>query len=237
MGIKTSQGGGNVRFFGINMKKGCIVEGSGQSKTEYEAGKVALEGIPYRLAVQEDEFEGQKSLKANLYMKDPDGGPNMCVSWTIYTEAHEASSQGLKVLGCLLAANTRKVVSIKPWFAEAGLKLGNITFDRDGSHVSFKQPGADGKLATVTPDYAGHGAELPQVPTVKVGNKEVKDKGQWNQIMEQLVATLSQRLEAENPRNGQQQQQAAGPGVGADDIDPADLAAAGAERSGMSARG
>jgi len=58
MGIKVGTGGGNVKFFGINLKKGCLFEGNGQDKIEYEPGRAALEGIPYRLTTKADEYEG-----------------------------------------------------------------------------------------------------------------------------------------------------------------------------------
>lgn len=238
MGIKTGGGQGNVRFFNINMKEGCLTEGSGESKIKYEPGRAAIEGVPYRLAISEDEYEGQKSMKANLYLRDTEpGAPNMCVSWTIYTQANEASSQGLKLLACIFAADTTKPVSIKPWFAEKGLTLGNVTFDADGGHISVKQ--IDGAGAQpLKPDYAGRGDQLPKMEDRKVEgtNKVVKVKPGWNEIMEELVQRLSQRLDAENPRNGQSQAAAPAANDG-HDIDPAELAGAVSERVAMGARG
>ncbi|MDF2461821.1 MAG: hypothetical protein K0Q43_56 [Ramlibacter sp.] len=235
MGIKTGGGnGGNVQFFTINQKLGCFTSGSGPNKQTYEAGRTAIEGVPYRLAIQEDTFEDQKSLRANLYLKDPDGGPNMCVAFTIYTEAHEASSQGVQLLARLFAADTTKAVSIKPWFAEKGLKLGDFVFDREGGHISFKQQDQTGAWVTVKPDFAGRGAELPPMEERKIEgtNKTVKVKPGWTEIMEDLVGKLTARLDAENPRNAnsQSQQQGSGGGVSEADIDPTEIA-------GMRARG
>ena len=108
------------------------------------------------------------------------------------------------------------------------------TFDSDGGHISFKQQDAAGKWETVKPDFAGRGDKLPQIEERKVEgtNKTVKVKPGWNEIMEELVAKVTARLEAENPRPGQApQQQPAHAGMSESDIDPADLA------GGMRARG
>ena len=139
MGIKVGTGGGNVKFYNINLKHGTFVEGAGAEKVTYEAGRAAIEGVPYRFTVSEDEYENQKSLKGNLYLHDPSGGPNMCVSWTLFTEAHGPSSPGLTLLGKIFAADTTKAIEIKPWKAEAGTKLGNIVFEQDTVSVALKQ--------------------------------------------------------------------------------------------------
>lgn len=237
MGIKVGTGGGNVQFFGINMKEGCFFQGSGESRVKYEPGKAVLEGVPYRLSMQEDTYENQKSIKANLYLRDPEGGPNMAVSWTIYTEAHEASSQGVQMLARLFAADTTKAVQIRPWFAEAGLTLGNVTFDNDGGHISFKQQDQTGAWVVVKPDFAGRGDKLPPMEERKIEgtNKTIKVKPGWTEIMEDLAGRLITRLEAENPRTGQTQAPST-PAAGAEEIDPADLAAAANEQAGMRQR-
>jgi hypothetical protein len=234
MAIKESTGQGNVSFYGINLKKGCLFQGSGKEKTEWEPGRAGLEGIPYRLAVDPDEYEGQKSLKANVYMHDPEGGPNQCVSFTIWTEASGASSQGLRLLGCLFAADTKKAIEIKPWFAEAGSKIGDTTFEKDFASVAVKQADQTGKMVSIKPDFLGQGDKLPETREEKIPGvaKAVLVKPGWDELMEGLVSKLVERLNNENPRNNQAQK---GAPAGAEEIDPTDLAAA-ATAEGMRAR-
>ena len=197
--------------------------------------------MPYRFTVSEDEYENQKSLKGNLYLHDPSGGPNMCVSWTLFTEAHGPSSPGLTLLGKIFAADTTKAIEIKPWKAEAGTKLGNIVFEQDTVSVALKQADQTGNMVSIKPDFAGRGDKLPETQKQKIPGvaQPVTVKPGWEEILEDLVTRVTSRLQDENPQNRQGQAQPAhAGGADGDGIDPADLAAAAgsSEQSGMRAR-
>lgn len=237
MGLATTSNTGvGLDFFSINLKLGCFQQSAkgGEAKRQYEPGGVELTGVPFKFNVQEDEFEGAKSIKANLYLRDPEPNqPAMCVSWTIFTEANEASSTGLALLAKLYAADLSNPVVIKPWFAAQGTKMGDFTVEAEAGMAGIKLDTIiNGERQTIRHgDYAGKGDKLPPIKEIPIpGTSKVhKSKDEWNSIMEAMVANLAARLPSKDT-----QKQAANEAEH-QDIDPADVAGA-ADQSGMRAR-
>ncbi len=190
MAIQKREGGGKAEFYKINAKEGCFQQGSGANKVKFDAGNADLTGTIIGMKVEENEYEGQKSEELRIILRDPTPGlPNMHVSFGIATAAHGSSGFALKLLAKLNAIDINQPVTLCPWFAAAGTKMGNFVNDKDMAGVTVHQGGEK-----VKEDYGDGIAKLPDLPTVKVGSKDVTDKTQWDGLLDGLLEKLQIRL-------------------------------------------
>jgi hypothetical protein len=237
MGIKVTNGGPGRQFFKINAKEGCFQTGSGADKQKFEPGRAAIIGLLIGFAIKPETYETQHSEVVQLLMKDPEGGPNMQVDFTVATGGDgsdvqgDATSFGLRLLGKLNAADLSKPIEIKPWFVKQGETIGDTKYENDTASCSVKQDGQSLRC-----DFGNGVIELPTLPKIKVGNKDVADKSPWNALLDATLDSLHTKLP--KPTNGHAQ----AAGAADEQVDLADAAAAAsaapaaANREGMRSR-
>lgn len=225
MGLKQSSGGNGRTFYKINAKDGCLQTGSGLQKVKYEPGRAAIEGYLVSFSVKPEQYQGEHSQVLQLRLRDQDPGqPDMQVDVGIFhggdggDNLGDASGFALRMLGKLNAADLSKPIEIRPWAAKAGDKIGDIIYDKDTAAVAVKQEGKSLRC-----DFGNGITDLPELPKVKVGSKEVLDKSSWNELMITTLDALGNKLNPEGEAQGE---------AGVGEIDPGEAleAAAAAEK-------
>jgi hypothetical protein len=227
MGLQKREntGGGNALFFKLNAKEGCIQSThkvvdpeTGQTKNEKvkeRPGDATLTGTLMGIEVQRDEYQGQVNFSLRLKLADTEPGqPNMYVDLPFGSEANGASMFGLQIMGKLNAADLNKPISLTPWFIAAGTmdKRTNTPNAKDRSGCVVSQDGV--KLKE---DFGDGESKLPELPVVKVGSKEVKDKSPWDNLAQTMLSTLVDKL---TPH------EAEGSSEADDEVDPGEIAGA-----------
>lgn len=228
MGIKHSEGKGNLVFLDIDQKAGVFKQG----KEHLDPG-TSVEGILKKFTVKPESFpyNGQTIHKETLSLRMADtdpSQPDIVVSITLSSGGDgdqvpgDANYQALRLLGKLNAANLGAPIEIKPWSVQKGQTFAGGVAERDMMGVAVKQ---DGK--SLKEDYGNGLTELPEREVVKgangkpvlVGGKEVKDSGPWNTLLDQLLDSLHGRLPAMAEKAAAQTEAEL-------DVDPAEIAGA-----------
>lgn len=248
MGIQQNNTGPGFDFLTINSKTGNFQSGSKAKGDQqvYEPGRVTVTGTIVKIDCQNDEYEGQESMKARVFLKDDSGQKGVAVTFTIFTEANEASAFGLNLLGKLAAVPEGQSIGIMPWHMEKGTKMGDSVVENEGGlsgssvyeakfNPQTKQYDINRQHSfkpefPVTGDFAG-GSLLPSLEKVKVGAKEVINKEPWNNLLEQLLETLTTRYTGK-PRQEATQTAQDGPAE-EPGVDPHELVAAVAAAEAM----
>ncbi|MEJ8837578.1 hypothetical protein [Ramlibacter sp. AN1133] len=230
MGIKHNEQSGNgLVFLNIDAKHGVLT----QKGTALPGASV--EGLLTKFQIRPEKFEhnGQTIHKDTIALRMVDttpGEPDISLNFTIASGGDGADVQGdaayqaLRTLAKLNAADLSLPIEIKPWSVQKGQRFGDGVADRDMTGVAVKQGGQ-----SLKDDYGNGVTELPELKTVLGANgkpvivqgKELKDRSEWNAILDSLLEQIAAKL----PAMQQSQQQANGAG---EDID-ADAAAAAAE--------
>lgn len=253
MGLQVREGGGGgAKFYKINAKLGCVqyseTDEHGKSvkdadgknvKVQLNPGSATLSGRVLALGIETDEYQGAKNYALRLKLQDPTpGNPNMYVDIPFGSEANGASMFGLVVMGKLNAADLGKPVELTPWFMPAGTK-GNGSATATAKDMVGCTVAQDG--VKLKEDFGNGESKLPELPVVlgangqpvKVAGKELKDKTAWDELAQNLFASLDARL-----KESQAQSQHQDEGIDPDEIPAAAAANAGAPaRQGFAPRG
>ena len=232
MGLQKREGGGGgtALFYKINAKEGCIqttvknAETGANDKVKERPGDATLTGTVVKAEVVKDEYQSAVNYILRLKLVDPEPGqPNMFVDLPFGSEANGASMFGLQVMGRLNAANLDRPLSFTPWFIPKGHtnpKTKEVS-QKDRSGCVVMQDGVK-----IVEDYGDGVSQLPALPIVKVGPKDVQDKSPWDNLANQLYETLVARLTPP-----------AGEAHAPDDIDPDEVAGAAQSKPGFGPRG
>jgi hypothetical protein len=191
MALQTREGAGkrDAIFLNINAKEGCFQTGSKNKGdlVKHPAGDTTATGTVVAMKVEESSPEAgviNHSLRLKLRDTDPEGA-NMFVTFTIQTGGAGTTAFGLRALSTLLAADLTKPVSLTPWHMPAGTQgRDGFVNDSDMTGITFHQEGVKLKSSV----------ELPKLPVVKVGSKEVTDKTVWDNMLNDMLSQLSDRV-------------------------------------------
>lgn len=209
MGLKQKPQGAGYLFLKVNSKEGCIqhvergpdgeplkyTDGENKGKSivhKHKPGAAVVEGFILGMRIEDNEYQGNKTRALRIELDDPDGGPKMLVDFPYSSDESGPSFFALQLLAKINTANLRAPVAFCPWFMAEGTRrkgFAPLAKDKTGCVVSQGTVKLD-------VDYGGGLKELPKLEEVKVGKKKVKDKGEWDTILEGLYSIVTAKLEA-----------------------------------------
>lgn len=209
MGLSLKKRGQGYAFYKINSKEGCIQYteiGEDGEKVKNDEGKsivrketpgmATVTGLLDSIELLEQEYQGNKSRSLRMKLLDQEEGkPTMMVDFPYNSDEAGPSFFGIQILARINSADLNKPISFTPWFMKAGTKSGNFAaLEKDKSGCTVAQGGK--KLET---NYGDGITELPKLEMVKVGKKLVKDKGEWDKILDGLFDQISANLVPAEP--------------------------------------
>ncbi len=212
MGLKKKELGQGYLFLKINSKEGCVQfqehdsrgevlrDSTGKALVRKERpGSCTIEGIPLKIEIKENEYDGQLSRYIRLHMLDIEAdAPKMMVDFPYDSEASGPSFFALQMLGKLNMADTELAISLTPWFMRKGTKsAGFKPLEKDKAGCTVEQEDIKLDAQYGTPDN-----KLPELQEVKIGGKRVKDKTEWALILENLYNIVAAKI---NGNSGDEQ--------------------------------
>lgn len=218
--LKQRGGGGGVTFVEFNGKTGTFVhrDSGSKEKTAFnQIENVHLEGLKFK----EDEYQGEKIPKAQIYVRSADDNELICITANLQSLA----TTRLLALVNGAADNPGKPLTLNAMFTAKGDKLANGELaSSDFVWVSAKQGGEKVPFKFDTPDNV-----LPKLEKVRVNGKEVTDMTPIYEIAADLFEKIGVKLNAASQTDA--------PTPAGEEVDPGDLPDAPAARTGTAPRG